>query len=262
MDGRIRAVDGGLRPLGAAALLPGLQAHPPGQAVQPVRPAPPPPEGGHSADPGPTEGAAGGLPSTRQGGPRPLLHLLGLPLLHHQLPALHIRRLHMAGAFLHAADRYRGADIRVLPGHPGGYLLRGAGLGGRPPVAGAPAPAHLRPDTEEGVGGDPAADHLPDGADSPHGGVPRGVGRGRRPRVCPSRLGPGRPLRRRGGRPRAGRGPAEPLLVAAPRGDPGILPVHPAVEAHAHRGRAHQLPDPPPGAQGHPLHPPGPGDGG
>ena len=59
-----------------------------------------------------------------------------------------------------------------------------------------------------------------------------------------------------------GQKPAEPLLVAAPRGDPGILPVHPTVEAYAHRGRAHQLPDPPVGAQRHPVHPPGPGDGG
>ena len=171
------------------ALPPGLPPHPAGKAVQPVRPTAEARPRRSSAHFRTAQGPSTGLRQPRSVRPRPLLHLLGLPLIHGQLRRLHLRGRCMAAVLRDDFHRHGRPHRRDLPRPARHPLPRRARLGRHSPMDHHSATPQLRPDPEMGVSNHPPAHRRADAAFGPRRGHVR------RLRRCRPHFGSNRRIR-------------------------------------------------------------------
>ena len=131
----------------------------------------------------PAQGAAAGI-AKRPCGPRPLLHLLGLPFILAKLCPVHLPRLALASALLQDTLRDRLESLHHLPGHSRHPVPPRARVGSDPSLGLHAKPPEVRPHAEERVRHHPRSDSNAYGLHAAHGSV---LHRGRRFRIARGR---------------------------------------------------------------------------
>ena len=170
MGGRICRVDRSFRCCWLLPVPARIQAGTHWQAGRPLRPTCTPCLGSNAVHLRPAQGAPARIPQ-RPRRPRPLLYILGLPVLLSQLCAVHLRRFALAPALFKDSHRDRSESVHNLSGCAGNSVPARPSLGSHSALGLHAQPPQVRPDPKVGVCRHPRIDCDADGLHASNRGL-------------------------------------------------------------------------------------------